>query len=105
MERVITYGANIMPDITMCAGYDVGTNNLIVICQVREKCYRHVAPAFEYGQTYSTFEPERGDECDYFMRATPENIEAFKRSSAIPLYPEGLAIVNLKDKTPKETNE
>ena len=50
-----------MPDITMCAG----TN-----CPLKEKCYRYLAKANEYHQSYFTEIPydKEKKECEFYWK-------------------------------------
>ena len=52
-----------MADIQKCLG-ETGMGENIIICMVREKCYRYTAPANELWQSYGPpapdFESEKG---------------------------------------------
>lgn len=47
-----------MPDISMC---------LTHTCKSKFKCYRYMAEASEFNQSYSLFDPGGDDRCDYFF--------------------------------------
>jgi hypothetical protein len=58
-----------MPDITMCSAIKTEDNSLCPLCQ---SCYRHMAVASEFRQSYFVsapfiIEPD-GTSCEYFWK-------------------------------------
>jgi len=53
-----------MPDITMCSGKD---------CPLKDSCYRYVAPADAYRQSFFVVAPfidePDGTSCEYYWKA------------------------------------
>lgn len=63
-----------MPDIQMCHGAQT-EQDAVVICQVRDECYRHTAkpsPLQVWGPPGDGFNPEEG--CDEYIPRTVDNV-------------------------------